>query len=166
MVVFLLTATGVLYFGATSTIVKVNEITGVPNFAAPLLCSILMACCGSGIVLIINWRGGPSARVRRATRWCAGAALAVAMFTLFALGEAPVERPEDLDTYYANTPYIREMIVLYLVGRSAAAVIMASLCRRWLSDVSQELRVGLALLIAGYTSTLGFDVCKFAAVGA
>ncbi|MGO4456687.1 MAB_1171c family putative transporter [Streptomyces sp. M-16] len=168
VVVFLLTATGVFYFGATSTIVKVNEITGVPNFAAPLLYSLLMACCGSGIILIINWRGGPPACIRRSTRWCAGtyAALAVAMYALFALGEAPVERLEDLDTYYANTPYIREMIVLYLVGHSAAAVIMASLCRRWLSDVSQELRVGLALLIAGYTSTLGFDVCKFAAVGA
>ncbi|MEU9945282.1 MAB_1171c family putative transporter [Streptomyces lavendulae] len=168
VVVFLLTATGVFCFGATSVIVKVNEITGVPNFAAPLLYSILMACCGSGIVLIINWRGGPPARVRRATRWCAGtyAALAVAMFTLFALGDAPVERPEDLDTYYANTPFIREMIVLYLTGHSAAAVVMATLCGRWLSGVSRELRAGLGLLIVGFTLVLGFDVCKFAAVGA
>ncbi|MFD8978921.1 MAB_1171c family putative transporter [Streptomyces sp. NPDC059564] len=168
VVMYLLTCTGVFYFGATSTIVKVNEVTGVPNFAAPLLYSLLMACCGSGIILMITWRGGPPARIRRATRWCAGTygALAVAMFVLFALGEAPVERLEDLDTYYANTPYIREMILLYLMGHSAAAVIMASLCRRWLSGVPRELRAGLGLMIAGYTITLGFDVCKFAAVGA
>ncbi|MEU3721378.1 MAB_1171c family putative transporter [Streptomyces sp. NPDC031705] len=168
VVVFLLTSTGVFYFGSTSMIVKVNETTGVPNFAAPLLYSILMACCGSGIVLIINWRGGPPARIRRATRWCGGtyAVLGAAMFVLFALGEAPVERLEDLDTYYAHTPYIREMTVLYLVGHSAAAVVMASLCWRWLREVSGELRAGLGLLIAGYTLALGFDVCKFAAVGA
>lgn len=165
---YLLTCTGVFHVSAASTNVKVNEVTGVPNFAAPLLYSILMACCGSGIILMITWRGGPPARIRRTTRWCAGihAALAVAMFVLFALGEAPVERLEDLDTYYANTPYIREMVVLYLVGHSAAAVIMASLCRRRLSDVPRELRVGLGLMIAGYTITLGFDVCKFAAAGA
>ncbi|RSS44703.1 hypothetical protein EF912_28885 [Streptomyces sp. WAC07061] len=165
---YLLTATGVLYFGAPSMIVKVNETTGVPNFAAPLLYSILMACCGSGIILIINWRGGPPARIRRATRWCAAtyAGLAAAMYVLFALGEAPVERLQDLDTYYANTPYVREMIVLYLVGHSAAAVLMASLGRRWLSAVSRELRAGLGLMIAGCTLALGFDLCKFAALGA
>ncbi|ATZ29327.1 hypothetical protein SLAV_37815 [Streptomyces lavendulae subsp. lavendulae] len=83
VVVSLLAATGVFYFGATSTIVKVNEITGVPNFAAPLLYSLLMACCGSGIILIINWRGGPPACIRRSTGWCCAgtyAALAVAMY--------------------------------------------------------------------------------------
>lgn len=127
-----------------------------------------MACAGSGLVLMINWRGGRPGRIRRATRWCAGAyfAVCVALFTLFALGDASVERLEDFDTYYSGTVFIREMIVLYLVVHTVSAVLMSSLCWRWMREVSGELRVGLALIVVGYSLSVCFDVCKFAAIGA
>lgn len=35
---------------------------------------------------------------------------------LFWAGRAPVEQTSLFDVYYANTPYIREMIVTYLVA--------------------------------------------------
>ncbi|MEU8779136.1 MAB_1171c family putative transporter [Streptomyces sp. NPDC048606] len=165
---FLFSTTGVFFFGAVPMIAKVNAVSGIPNLAAPFVYTWVMACSGSGIVLVINWRGGPPERIRRASRGCVAgyAALSVALFVLFALGDAPVERLRDLDTYYANTPYIREMIVLYLLAHGAAAVTMSSLCWRWLPHVTGELRAGLALMMAGYALTLGYALCKFAAVGA
>ncbi|MEO3975281.1 MAB_1171c family putative transporter [Streptomyces sp. CAU 1734] len=166
--VLLVTGWGVFFFGAIPTIAKVNELTGVPNFSAPLVYTILTAFSGSCIVLIINWRGGPPRRIRRATRWCIGiySLVGVALCVLFALGEAPAERLRDLDTYYANTPYIREMIVLYLVTHTVSAIIMTALCHRWSRDVSGVLRTGLVLMVSGYLLTLVYDICKFAAVGA
>ncbi|MGW3321729.1 MAB_1171c family putative transporter [Streptomyces virginiae] len=164
----LLTASGVFLFGSIPMIAKVNETTGVANISAPLVYSILTAFSGSCIVLLINWRGGSAARIRHATRWCVGTygLVIVALFGLFALGSAPVERLRDLDTYYANTPYIREMIVLYLVAHTASSLVMTSLCRRWSREVDGELRTGLYLMVFGYLVTVAYDVCKFSAVGA
>ncbi|MEW1639868.1 MAB_1171c family putative transporter [Streptomyces sp. NPDC093801] len=165
---FLVCIVSVFFFGSIPMIVKVNEVTGVPNFAAPFVYSWVTACSGSGIVLVINWRGGPSERIRRAARWCIGSysVLIIAEFALFFLGEAPVERLRDFDTYYANTPYIREMIVLYLVAHTVAAMIMSALCWHWRHQVVGELRVGFALMLTGYSLTLCYDISKFAAVGA
>ncbi|MFD9569305.1 hypothetical protein ACFWBI_05610 [Streptomyces sp. NPDC059982] len=164
----LLTAVGVFVFAAVPMIAKVNEVTGVPNFAAPLVYSLLTACAGSGLVLVINWRGGRPGHILRAKRWCIGAYCAVcaALFALFALGSAPVERLRDFDTYYAGTAYIREMIVLYLLVHTVSALLMSFLCWRWLREVSGELRVGLALIVVGYSLSVCFDVCKFTAIGA
>ncbi len=36
------------------------------------------------------------------------AGVIVALWVLFALADVPVERLRDLDTYYANTPFMRE----------------------------------------------------------
>ncbi|MFJ9344139.1 MAB_1171c family putative transporter [Streptomyces sp. NPDC101733] len=164
----LVTTVAVFFFAATPTIARVNELTGVANFSAPLVYSLLMACSGSGILLLINWRGGSPQRIRRATRWCVGwyAAVIVVLFALFHLGDTPDERLRDFDTHYAHTPYVREMIALYLLAHTASTLIMTSLCRRWLREVSGELRVGLAFLVVGYVLGLSFDLCKLAAVGA
>ncbi|MDH6543518.1 hypothetical protein M2167_006071 [Streptomyces sp. SPB4] len=164
----LVTATGLFFFAAVPVIRKVNALTGVPNLAAPLVYCMLMAYAGAGLVLVINWRGGEPVRIRRATRCCIGAfgAVGVVLLVLFGLGSAPAERVRDFDTHYAGTPYIREMIVLYLVVHTASALLMSALCRRWLREVSGELRVGLALLVVGYSLMICFDACKFAAIGA
>ncbi|MFG2616841.1 MAB_1171c family putative transporter [Streptomyces sp. NPDC048507] len=164
----LLTAVGVFVFAAVPMIAKVNEVTGVPNFAAPLVYSLLTACAGSGLVLVINWRGGRPGHIRRAKRWCIGAYCAVcaALFALFALGSAPVERLRDFDTYYSGSAYLREMIVLYLLVHTVSALLMSFLCWRWLREVTGELRVGLALIVVGYSLSVCFDVCKFTAIGA
>ncbi|MGW2813458.1 MAB_1171c family putative transporter [Streptomyces sp. NPDC001415] len=161
-------ASSVFFFAAPTTIAAVNRITGVPNFSAPLVYSILTAFSASCLVLIINWRGGPPEAARRATLRCIAAytVVIVSLFTLFALADAPVERLRDLDTYYANTPYMREMIVLYLVAHTVAALVTTWLCWGWSVKVHGWLRAGLVLIVTGYLLNLVFDAVKYTAVTA
>ncbi|MEU0689866.1 MAB_1171c family putative transporter [Streptomyces uncialis] len=158
--------TAVFFFSAPPTIAQVNRITGVPNISGPLVYALLSAFSASCLVLMVNWRGGPPEVTRRVSRrWIAGyTAVSVALVVLFALGDAPVERLRDLDTYYANTPYIREMIVLYLTGLTVAGVAMAYLCLRWSLQVRGLLRAGLSAIAVGYLFNLSYAATKFTAV--
>ncbi|MFI5763003.1 MAB_1171c family putative transporter [Streptomyces sp. NPDC051563] len=166
----LFTASGVFALAAVPSIAAINRISGVPNTAAPVVYTLLTAFSGSNLVLIIRWSSGPdqAAHAARWSRRCNGATLAViaAIIGLFALGDAPAERVVDLDTYYANTPYLREMIVLYLVAHTTASVAMTVLCTRWARVVRGPLRAGLVLIVIGYVLNLAFDALKFTAIGA
>ncbi|MFD3722711.1 MAB_1171c family putative transporter [Streptomyces sp. NPDC058674] len=166
----LFVAAGVFAVAAVPSIAAINRISGLPNFAAPVVYAILTAFSGSNLVLIIRWSSGPeeAAQAARRSRWCNWATITViaTLFGLFALGDVPVERLVDLDTFYANTPYIREMIVLYLVAHTTAAVTMTVLCTRWARVVHGPLRAGLVLIVIGYILNLVYDALKFAAVGA
>ncbi|MDQ8703786.1 MAB_1171c family putative transporter [Streptomyces sp. LHD-70] len=156
----------VFTFAAPPTIKVVNSASGVPNLAAPVTYSILSALSASCFVLLICWHSGDQATVRRVSGWCAGGfgAVSVALFVLFFLGHAPVERLQDFDTYYANSPYIREMILLYLVAHGAFCVGMSVLCLRWSRKATGWLRAGLLLLVYAFAITLGNAVCKLTAV--
>lgn len=161
----------VLVLAAPPTIAAVNRITGVANFSAPLVFGLITAFSGSCVVLVLQWGGGPPVAVRRATRltvaWF-GAVTALIVF-LFVMGDAPVERLRDLDTYYANTPWIREMIVAYLLAHSVGSTALTVLTLRWLRSTDRSLRplrTGLALIAAGGALDLGYIVVKWAALGA
>ncbi|MEV5277249.1 MAB_1171c family putative transporter [Streptomyces sp. NPDC052811] len=156
----------VFFFAAPSTIAEVNRLTGIPNFSAPLVYSLLSAFSASCLVLIVNWRGGPAEQTRRVSRrWIIAYSLEVVVIVvLFALGSTPVERLRDLDTYYANTPFIREMIVLYLVALTVAGVSMNVMCWRWALQVRGWLRTGLLIIVLGYLFNLAYLVTKFTAV--
>ncbi|MFI9818885.1 DUF6545 domain-containing protein [Streptomyces sp. NPDC052013] len=167
----LLLACAVFVFVAPSTIVWVNRVTGVPNISAPWVYSLLTAFCGSCLVLIIAWRNGlsdHSASTRRTTRWVVAAygGVIVALWVLFALADVPVERTRDLDTYYANTPFMREEILLYLLAHTTAALITSKLIWNWIrtDGLDAWLRGGLKFLGAGYALNLGFDAAKLTAV--
>ncbi|MFI1015098.1 MAB_1171c family putative transporter [Streptomyces sp. NPDC020965] len=164
----LLVAGLVFLLASVPTIAAINRISGVPNLAAPVVYSVLSAFSGACVVLIIIWRGGTTEQTRRAALLCvlAYGVVIVALYVLFALGDAPVERLRDLDTYYANTPFIREMIILYLLAHTVAAVVMTALCRRWSRRVTGVLRAGLTLIVGGYILNLCYDAAKFAAIGA
>jgi hypothetical protein len=164
----LLLAGMVFLLAAVPVLAAVNRITGVPNFAAPLVYAVLTALSAVCIVLVVIWRGGATARTRRVSQWVLGSygVVIVALVILFALGDASVERLRDLDTYYASTPFIREMILLYLLAHTVAAVVTSALCWRWSVRVNGVLRAGLTLIVAGYLLNLGYDITKFAAIGA
>ncbi|MEV7611728.1 MAB_1171c family putative transporter [Streptomyces sp. NPDC089799] len=164
--VLLLVASSVFLFAAPPTIGALNDLTGIPNFSAPLVYCILTAFSASCLLLLINWRGGPDERTRQLGRWCAGtySTVIVALIALFALGDAPVERLRDFDTYYATTPFVREMILVYLLAHTVAAVVMTVLCRRWSLHVTGSLRSGLLLMVSGFILNLIFDAAKFTAV--
>ncbi|MFI6655942.1 DUF6545 domain-containing protein [Streptomyces sp. NPDC050523] len=167
----LLLACAVFVSVAPSTIARVNRVTGVPNISAPWVYSLLTAFCGSCLLLIIAWRNGlgdRSASAVRAVRWVVAGSLGVivALWVLFALADAPVERLRDLDTYYANTPYMREMILLYLLAQTVATVITSGLIWNWVrtDGLDAWLRWGLKFLGVGYAAQLSFYAAKLPAV--
>ncbi|MFJ8631153.1 DUF6545 domain-containing protein [Streptomyces sp. NPDC093568] len=167
----LLLACSVFVFVAPSTIARVNRLTGIPNFSGPWVYSLLTAFCASCLLLIITWRSGlsdRSARTRRAMRGVVAvySGVIVAMWVLFALADVPVERLRDLDTYYANTPYMREMIVLYLLAHTTAALVTNWLIWNWIrtDGLDAWLRWGLKFLGVGYTLQLAFDAAKLTAL--
>jgi hypothetical protein len=164
--VVMLLGIAVFTSAAPPSISAVNQVTGVPNFSAPLVYSLLSAFSAAQIILIIRWQQRPPEEARTATRRCVSAygTVIVGLWLLFAAGDAPVERLRDLDTFYANTPYIREMIFLYLVALAVAALVMTSLCWKWSRSVSGLLRAGLLLLVLGNLLIAGFAVCKLTAV--
>lgn len=163
----LLTLAGAVFtFAAPPTIEAVNRWTGIPNFSAPLVYCLITAFSAACLVLIVNWRGGPPEQTRRVSRrWILGYAAVIVMLTLlFALGEAPEERLRDFDTYYANTPFMRELIALYLLAHNVAAFVMVAMCWRWSLQVRGWLRVGLMIIVVGYLFNLSYDATKMTAV--
>ncbi|WP_405977773.1 MAB_1171c family putative transporter [Streptomyces sp. NBC_00158] len=153
------------------SLAAVNRLTGVANFAAPLVYGVLTAFSGASIVLILHWAGGPAAALRRATWVTVGVfgAVTVLIVAFFVLGDAHVERLRDLDTYYANTPWLREMIVCYLLAHTVGSAALSLLCLKWMLRVDpalRPLRTGLALLTLGGVLDLGYLVAKWVAVGA
>ncbi|MGP2441218.1 MAB_1171c family putative transporter [Streptomyces sp. JW3] len=155
------------FLGAPPTVGAVNRLGGVPNLAAPLTYASITAYSAASQVLIVYWRGGPAVH-RVARRWIlAYTGVVVGIAVTFALGEAPVERRTDLDTYYAGTPYLREMILLYLAGHLAAVGVTARSALRWARQVGAgPLRTGLAVLGAGSLCAAGYSVAKLVAVTA
>jgi hypothetical protein len=156
---------GVCFFlGAEPTVAAVNHLSGIPNLAAPLTYASITAYSAASQVLIVYWRGGP--HVHRTTRrWIvAYAFVLLGIAVTFALGDAPVERRTDLDTYYATTPYIAQMIVLYLTGHLAAVSVTMVSSLRWAREVRGWLRAGLVVLGFGSLCNAGYSVSKLAAV--
>ncbi|MFD0374230.1 MAB_1171c family putative transporter [Streptomyces sp. NPDC127112] len=167
--VLIATAGSAFFFAAPPTVARVNRLTGTPNFSAPLVYSLLCALSCASIVLISHWQGGSADAIRRFTRQMIGATVlvVVALFTLFALGDAPVEQPRELDTYYANTPFIREMISLFLIAHTTASVVATVKCWRWAREIPRGwTRWGLLALAVGYLCDLGFSLFKGVAVAA
>ncbi|MGW0584604.1 DUF6545 domain-containing protein, partial [Streptomyces sp. NPDC002920] len=112
----------------------------------------------------VRWRGGER-MCRTARRWIvAYACVVVGIVVAFALGDAPVERRTDLDTYYASTPYIREMILLYLLAHLVAVGSATVSALRWARQVRGWLRAGLTALGLGTLCGAGFSSAKLAAV--
>ncbi|CAM5279618.1 MAB_1171c family putative transporter [Streptomyces griseorubiginosus] len=167
----LLFACAVFLFAAPSTIAWTNRVTGVPNIAAPWVYTLLTALCASWLLLVVHWRDGRSehhARIRRATRWVIWvyAAVVVVMWVLFALADVPVERIRDLDTYYADTPFMRELILLYLLAHTVASLITSGLVWNWIRTTGLDawLRWGLRFLGVGFATNLLFSAAKLTAV--
>ncbi|MFG2311510.1 MAB_1171c family putative transporter [Streptomyces sp. NPDC048566] len=150
--------------GAPPTVGWINHASGVPNLAAPLTYAAITAYSASSLVLIVHWRGGPGVcRVARFVTATYGFVL-LGITTLFATGAAPTERRTDFDTYYATTPLIAEMIVLYLVAHLAAVTATALWSLRWARKVHGWLRAGLYVLGTGTVVGAGYSLSKLAAI--
>ncbi|MFG2981570.1 MAB_1171c family putative transporter [Streptomyces sp. NPDC048258] len=161
----------ITFLASPPTIATVNRLTGVVNFSAPLVFCLVTVFSGSCVVLVLQWAGGPPAAVRRATRLTVAVfgAVSVLIVVLFVIGDAPVERLRDVDTYYATTPWIREMIVCFLLAHTVGTSALTVLCGKWLwrADRSlRPLRTGLALIVFGGLLDLAYLAAKWASVAA
>ncbi|MET7981896.1 hypothetical protein [Streptomyces sp. NPDC005281] len=162
----LLVGSCVCFLSAPPTIRFVNDVTGVANFSAPLVYAGMTALSAGYLMLMVSWRGGPPDLRQHAARLVlvVYGLVIVGIWILFALADVPVERDQDLDTYYAGTPYMREMIVLYMVAHTAATLALAVMSVTWLREVRGVTRGGLVLLVAGLTFDVGYQVAKYAAI--
>ncbi|GAA2425254.1 DUF6545 domain-containing protein [Streptomyces macrosporus] len=165
----LVLAVAVCVFVTPEMIAWVNRVTGVPNLAAPWVYTLLALFSFSCLLLIIAWQRGME-KARRAL-WrvtAAYAAVTLALWVLFAAADIPVERVRDFDTFYATTPYARELIVLYLLAHAAAGTVTSFLIWGWLVSGKYEVKgwllSGLLLLGTGYVANLVFDAFKLTAV--
>jgi hypothetical protein len=160
-----LAATAV-FFAAPRAIAFVNRVSGVPNLGAPLVYALLLALSASSLALITYWRYPPARARRTARAWVLTYALLVAvLWALFVLGETPVERRVDFDTYYATTPYTVEFILLYLLAMTVAMVGLIRTGARWARVAGRPwLRRGLRLIVAGSAGALAFALAKLVAV--
>ncbi|MFD6294338.1 MAB_1171c family putative transporter [Streptomyces sp. NPDC060235] len=154
--------------GAPPTVALINRTTAIPNLAALLTYGAVTAFSAASLILIVYWQGRDRVRTRRTARaWLISyLALLVAQAVLFTLGDAPVERREDFDTYYASTPFIAEMIVLYLLAHMVAAVTTTVLCWRWTRHVKRWTRASLVLLAVGWLFTSAYSIFKLVALSA
>ncbi|MFD9460702.1 hypothetical protein [Streptomyces sp. NPDC060027] len=164
----LLVGSSVCILSAPPTIRLVNDATGVANFSAPLVYTGMTALSASYLTLMIGWKGGPPDTRRHAARLVLAVyGLVIAgIWVLFASADVPVERAQDLDTYYANTPCMREMIVLYMVAHTAATVALGVMSVSWIREVHGVTRVGLVLLVVGLTFDASYQVAKYTAMAA
>ncbi|MFF4749689.1 MAB_1171c family putative transporter [Streptomyces sp. NPDC002514] len=153
-------------FGAPPTVRAINDLSGVPNLAAPLTYISITAYGAASLVLIAHWRAGSDAR-RTTRRWvCGYAAVVVAIAVMFVIGRADRERRTDFDTYYSATPWIAEMIVLYLVAHLTAVTVTSLWSLRWARQVRRRpwLRGGLLIMGFGTLITTGYSLSKLIAV--
>lgn len=170
-------ATTLLLFWATSALVviipvnieRLNELTGVPNIAAPWAYSFLTASCATGLTMIMRWREEPSPRRRRRIRriYWIYAGIIAALWVTFLVADAPHERIYDLDTYYASTPWMREHILLYLLAHLASCLTAVYMLWKWFHEVENPwLKTGVVLLQVGFSGGLVFDAAKLTAITA
>ncbi|MET8411132.1 MAB_1171c family putative transporter [Streptomyces sp. NPDC005195] len=166
VVLLLLDGGLVFFFTAPDSISAINRATGISNFAAPVAYSALAVFGGANLLLLVNWRPSPPEQRRRASRICVTTySLVVVLIIGFCwLGDAPVEQVTLFDWYYADTPWIREMILTYLVAQGVATMTTFVLCWRWSKQVDGFLRAGLRILAPGYLLHVCYDVIKLVAI--
>ncbi len=148
---------------------RINVLAGIPNFAGVWVYSLLTVYCGACLWLIITWREPPSAVRRRRTRlvWVAYSVIIVGLWATFLLGDHHEERLRDLDTYYADTPWMREFVLLYLIAHLVSAVVAAGMLWAWYREIEDRwLRRAVIFLQEAYALGLLFDIGKLAAIGA
>ncbi|MFE9802051.1 DUF6545 domain-containing protein [Streptomyces goshikiensis] len=157
-----------MLLAAPESIVEFNRLTGIPNLAAPVFAATMTAFSGASLLLIINWRPAPPQQTLRASRLCVAvySLTILAIFLLYWAGNAPVEQVALFDVYYANTPYVREMIVTSLATQGVAMMAASALCWRWSREVHGSLRAGLRILAPAYLLIVGNDGIRLVAVAA
>lgn len=106
-----------VFFAAPANITWINWASGVPNFAALLVYSLVVGFAGSSFALVLYWRY-PQAQAWQRVRLIviSYGSIIAAMIVLFFKSEVREERQIDFDTYYATQPTVAVFLFIYLVS--------------------------------------------------
>ncbi|GHH46578.1 MAB_1171c family putative transporter [Lentzea cavernae] len=154
-----------ILFAAPANITWINWTTGVPNFAALLVYSLVVCFAGSAFALVLYWRY-PAAQAWQRVRLIvvSYATVVAAMVVLFFKSEVGEERQIDFDTYYATQPTIAVFLFIYLVSTMIGCGGQAYHCWQGSRDEAISarpwLRLGLRWYCAAALFPMAFAVIK------
>jgi hypothetical protein len=147
--------------------VRIDHALGVTNIATLFVYTSVAVCLASFLALLVSWSSAKD-RVRLWHRvLVAYAVISVAsMVTLFWLGDvSDGEHHVDFDVHYAETPYIREFLLIYAVLFVVGMIGLAFMCWRYAKAVNRPwLRRGLRVVAVGAVFGLGYGVPKVASL--
>ncbi|MGW6459708.1 MAB_1171c family putative transporter [Streptomyces sp. NPDC055078] len=158
----------ILTLCAPESIRAVNQLSGVPNLAFLINFSLVVDLSAAVRVLIVYWQEPREAARVIVIRWTVAYGLVVvAMTALFWLGDAPVARYIDFETYYATEPAIAAFTLLCLAAQAIAMAGVVRACLRWARLAEDPwLRRGLRLITTGAAFGIGVSALRATAMAA
>ncbi len=146
-------------FAAPANITWINRASGVPNFAALLVYSLVVCFAGAAFALVLYWRY-PAAQASRRVRviLIGYTAVVAAMVLLFFRSDVGEERQVDFDTHYATQPTIAVFLFVYLVATAVGCGGQAYHCWQGARDEAISARPWLARGLLWYCATGLFPV--------
>ncbi|WP_330239792.1 MAB_1171c family putative transporter [Streptomyces sp. NBC_00525] len=148
---------------------RLNDVTGVPNIAAPWAYSFLTASGATSLAMIMRWSEEPSEDRRRKIRRIHAiyTGMIGVLWVTFFLADTPDVRIHDLDTYYAGTPWMREHILLYLLAHFTTCSASVFMLWKWFKAVKNPwLKSGVVFLQGSFVMGLAFGTSKLTAITA
>lgn len=148
-----------LLCAAPANIGWINRTSGVPNFAALLVYSLVVCFAGSAFALVLYWRYPAAQAWRRVRLIVAGyASVVAAMIVLFSESEVGEERQVDFDTFYATQPTIAVFLFIYLVATMIGCGGQAYHCWQGSCDEAISARPWLRLGLRWYCAAALFPM--------
>lgn len=140
-----------VFFAAPANITWINWTSGIPNFAALLVYSLVVGFAGSSFALVIYWRY-PAFQAWQRVRLIiiSYGSIVAAMIVLFFKSEVEEERQVDFDTFYATQPTVAAFLFIYLVSTLVGCGGQAYHCWQGARDEAISARPWLALGLRWY----------------
>ncbi|WP_394615820.1 MAB_1171c family putative transporter [Lentzea sp. JNUCC 0626] len=152
-------------FAAPANITWINWVSGVPNFSALLVYSLVVCFAGAAFALVLYWRY-PAAQAWHRVRLIVVSytTIVATMVVLFFKSEVDEERQIDFDTHYATQPTIAVFLFIYLVATMVGCGGQAYHCWQGSRDPAISarpwLRLGLRWYCAAALFPMAFAVIK------
>lgn len=148
-----------ILFAAPANITWINWVSGVPNFAALLVYSLVVGFAGSSFALVLFWRY-PVVQAWQRVRLIVVSygSIIAAMIVLFFKSEVDEERQVDFDTFYATQPTVAVFLFIYLVAAAVGCGGQAYHCWQGARDEAISARPWLARGLRWYCATGLFPV--------
>ncbi|MFI6097035.1 MAB_1171c family putative transporter [Lentzea sp. NPDC051213] len=132
-------------FAAPANITWINWVSGMPNFAALIVYSLVVCFAGAAFALVLYWRYPPEQAWHRVRLIIISyGSIVAAMIVLFFKSEVGEERQVDFDTFYATQPTVAVFLFIYLVATMVGCGGQAYHCWQGARDEAISARPWLA----------------------